>query len=222
MTLVRIAAPVVFLVGCGIGAKSSDSGSIDSGLNDGSADGGPDSGDTASPDAGVRWYKLGATLVVTGEEGDALTLEGSSLTVELFDADLASLCLASAPLTGAMPARLSPDPAILAWWTLTPGAWEGTCGAIDLAGAINPGLEIGVGALDPEIRAVMEAAGIDAAGAESLNGAYVSPDGGDTLWVYGVAGLPAAYEGLSAPATEAPLTAGPWRLAPVYSLPWSG
>jgi len=222
MTLVRIAAPVVLLLGCSLGGKGADSGSVDSGIHDGGADGVEDTGDTAGPDAGVRWYKLGATLQVTGEEGDALTLEGSALSVELFDADLLSLCVATAALAGAVPARLSPDPAILTWWTLTPGEWVGTCGEIDLAGAINPGLELGVGALDPEIRAAMEGAGIDAVGADSLNGAYVSPDGGDTLWVYGVAGLPGAYAGLEGPATAAPLSAGAWQLAPVYSLPWSG
>ena len=186
---------------------------------DGSADGGEDSG---ASELAVSWWALSASLVVLADDPGEIDPLGSMLEVRLFDEARVEQCASTAALDVARTARSLPDPAVYGWWELTPGAWTGTCDAAQLAERVDPGLELGVGVLDAEIKAQMGAAGLGDAGVETLNGAYVSLDSGDTLWVYGVAGLPDAFTGAAGPATETPIPGGTWALQSVYSLPWGG
>ena len=43
-----------------------------------------------------------------------------------------------------------------------------------------------------------------------------SIDGGDQIYVYGLAGTEDAYAALSGPSTEVPLEDGPWQLRAIY------
>jgi len=200
------------------GGDSGGGGSTDE-SGDGSADGGVDSG---ASELAVSWWTLSASLVVLAEDPGEVDPALSVLEVRLFDEAGVEQCASTATLDVARTARSLPDPAVYGWWELTPGAWTGTCDAAQLAEQADPGLELGVGVLDPEIKAQMGAAGLGDAGVETLNGAYVSLDGGDTLWVYGVAGLPDAFSGAAGPATETPIPSGTWAIQSVYSLPWGG
>ena len=77
---------------------------------------------------------------------------------------------------------------------------------------------LAIGLLHPEAAALVE--GLEAAAdgsSETLNGAYLSFDGGETLYVLGVAGLPAAYAAEAGPDLEAPLDDGLWQVLPVYA-----
>ena len=78
--------------------------------------------------------------------------------------------------------------------------------------------QLGVGEMHPEVVAVLDSLDGLGDGAESsLNGAYASFDGGDTLYVFGVAGSLAAYEGAGLSAEEAPLPDGTWIVRGLYA-----
>ena len=212
-------ALVVSACGAGYGGGDSGGGGGKDESGDGSADGGTDSG---ASELAVSWWTLEASLVLLADDPGEVDPALSVLEVRLFDEAMAEQCVSTATLDVARTARSLPDPAVYGWWELTPGPWTGACEGGLLAERVDPGLELGVGLLDPEIKAQMGAAGLGDTGVETLNGAYVSLDGGETLWVYGVAGLPDAFAGAAGPATETPITSGTWAIQSVYSLPWGG
>ena len=182
------------------------------------ADDALDTGDTtADDDTDAMWWKCSANLHLS--EG-AIDLDHTLLSVSFFDSEMKEMCLVEASATKADAVDETVDPALLALWEFVPGDWTGDCESETLSGQLPSSIQLGVGALDDEIVAVMGTSDLVSDGAESsLNGAYASIDGGTTLWVYGLAGTLAAYDGLGATQTETPLDDGMWLLRPLYSFP---
>lgn len=210
----RIPALVALLMlfGCSVGGKS-DEGTFDTGASgDGdTAGGGGAGGEDPAP---VEWL---LSLTVEIAEGD-LSLGGSELVLSLRDDTGGALCTERG-LPESVTRLEDLDAAYLDGWQLGfPSEWSGECGLDELP--LDGDIELLVGELHPEAAALVE--GLDQAAdgsAETLNGSYVSFDDGETLYVLGAAGLPAAYAAETGPALEAPLEDGIWLVLPVYAFP---
>lgn len=198
---------LVLLLGCG-GGKDAALGHADSAEID------EDTGARTDTDTGLdgagepSWWTLRADITL--KKGLPVA-DSASLQVALLDGLLATICEAEVSLKAAADTE-SPDPAIYAWWRVTP-ILPTDC---DEAGLVLPAeLLVGVGELHPDIQARLITSG--AADPATLNGAYASLDGGKTLLVYGAAGPDAAWAGEGSPADLAPLDDGRWSLRPVFS-----
>ncbi|RME20923.1 MAG: hypothetical protein D6798_19295 [Deltaproteobacteria bacterium] len=188
-------------------AGEADTGAANDGA--GAGDGGSLAGDTG---AVARWWSLDADLQIVDGELDA---SGSTLTLSLRTEDQ-QVCADVVPPTSAT-ASPAPHPAVYAWWAVTwdPAALHCLDEGVPLEGRV----ELGIGALDPEIRVLLgrldDVRSDDAV--EALNGAYASLPADDRLLVFGAAGPPAAFEGEGSPATTAPLADGSWWVRAVYT-----
>jgi hypothetical protein len=169
-----------------------------------------DDNDTAVGFSEPAYWSMDAVLSLS--EGE---LQEASLQASVLDQDLETLC-AQTYAVEASSAEEVPHESVISWWELSPGEGEGDCA--DTALPLPAPLWIGVGALVADLEALLGPAELDTA-SESLNGAYASFDAGQTLYVYGVAGTDAAFEGSIEPATEAPLADGSWTLVPLFTFP---
>jgi hypothetical protein len=190
--------------------------SLDSGLTGGDGmggDGGLDSGPAAP---GPAWWVARGTFVLSGGQAAAVTVE-----IDVKDEDLAPFCAVSAASVGVVEVQPAPDDAVYLWLDVTDIAWAGSCVAQGGAPA-GVGLRFGVGALHPDVQAVVGASADTALGASAgaFNGAYVQA--GAVPYAVGVAGPAAAWEGVGAPADGAPLPDGEWRWQALYAMPFTG
>lgn len=207
----------------GIGCSSSDGGKgssfADTGFP-GGMDTGPamvDTGGSASP----TWWKLSADLDVENGEVVAATSSLELVRVDETGQPTTPDCRATAVPQSVEPTSDLPDSVLVSWWTVDGGEWSEDCeqAAPDLP--VAP-FGLGVGAMHPDIRAVIDT--LDdprpAEGAEdTLNAAYIQLVSEGPIYVFGVAGLPAAYAAQAGPASEAPLDDGTWWVRPLYALP---
>lgn len=134
---------------------------------------GADSGSTDGEDDHVEavFYSVRATLRVA--EGAAST-EDAAVAVALAGADQADAgCVVELAVDDLAAAEAQEG--ILVGWTLPVVVGEETCGVT----AFPATLTLGLGALDPEVRARLGAAGVEEP-AESLFGAYLAVDGGES------------------------------------------
>lgn len=200
------------LGGCTGGDKGDDAFADTGGGFDGDSGGG---GEAGGDDPAPADWLLALTFEIA--EGD-LHLGGSELAVTLRDGSGQELCTERG-----LPERVELleglEEAYLVGWELgLPSSWSGECGVEALP--LDADVQLLVGELHPEAAALVE--GLDEAAdgsAATLNGSYVSLDGGATLYVLGAAGLPAAYAAETGPAVEAPLDDGTWLALPVYAFP---
>lgn len=199
---------VLFAAGCSMSKATGDN-VWDTAGGDDTADSDADTGGLDDSEDPV-WWELGASLVITDGVLDANT---SSLRVRMLDLDVAPMCEETLALVGAELEASTPDSEIYTWWRLSPAALAGDCALHD---DVPPDeLRLGIGALQADVRAVLGPAGYDGV-ADSLNGAYASLDGGETVYTFGVAGTEAAFAGGTAAATEAPLADGAWTIVALF------
>lgn len=188
-------------------SKDSMVGNDESGFpgGDSAVDGSDDTG--TEPDAAELW-SLAAELELV----DGFPTTGT-FSVELVGEHTDELC--TLPDSLAITAGTSPHPAIFSWFSapLLPHAGS-ACDALPAS------VWIGLGALDETLEASMPTAGIETETGVALNGAYLSEDDGETIWVFGVAGPDAAFaggEGKSA--LDAAEMDGHWSIVPIFDLP---
>ena len=124
------------------------------------------------------------------------------------------MCRESVSISSVTRSSSLPDPAVLVWWQIDRGEFSGDC--VDVAQPLPASVYVGVGAVHPEIEAVMgvveEAAGVE----DRLNGAYASLDTGVTTYVYGLAGTEAAWAGTGDALDSAQLSDETWLVRAIY------
>lgn len=198
--------------GCSASAKYDfESGNADT------ADVSYDSADTGSADEdsiSPAWWQLGAAVSLLAGVPDAAS---SRLSLALFAEDGAALCEDTLAVTQIADAAESPDPVVFSWWEIVSSEAEGDCDPWRTP--VPDPLYLGVGAMDPNIEANLSPAGLDDLDG-NLNAAYASIDGGDTVYVYGVAGTEAAWLGVDDAATTGPLSDDTWIIKAIYPFPY--
>lgn len=174
------------------------------------ADTGFDDEDGVSP----AWWQLGAAVSLISGLPDAAS---SRLSLSLIAEDGADLCEDTLAVTQIADVAEAPDPAVFSWWEVTASEPEGGCGP--WRSPVPDPVYLGVGAMDPNIEANLSPAGLDDLDG-NLNAAYASVDGGDTVYVFGVAGTEAAWLGVDDAATTGPLSDDTWIIKAIYPFPY--
>lgn len=196
--------------------KFSTGGDMTGASDSGVADSAPEDADTAAGGT-PTWWRLGASLAIS-EAGEPFG-DSAELRVEVLDDVELALCAEATPITALAASVKTPDTTVYTWWSVTSEDLSEDCARLDPLADVE--LYLGIGALHPDIRAGLDTMGL-ADVADSLNGAYASLDGGSTVYVFGVAGTSAAYEGERQASPAGPLTAGVWEIRPLYAFGYSG
>lgn len=207
------------LVGCSAADSAAGGGrAVDSGLAGGAAGDGSGALDSGPAEPLPTWWVAHGAFRVAAGEASAVSLE-----IEVQDADLNPFCAVAAAGVGVIEVQPTPDPSVYLWLEAVDLQWSGDCLAVGGAPA-GPGLRFGVGALHPDVRAVVGAAADTALGAraEAFNGAFLQAGEGAPAYAVGVAGPTAAWEGVGAPVAAAPLPDGDWRWQALYAMPFTG
>jgi hypothetical protein len=181
--------------------------------NDESAFGGGDSADDGSDDSGAekdaaKLWSLAADLELV----DGVPTTGT-FSVEIVGKDTDEPC--ALPDSLSVTAGASPHPSIFSWFSapLLPHAGS-------VCDVLPASVWIGLGTLDETLEASMPTAGIETEAGAALNGAYLSEDDGETIWVFGVAGPATAFaDGEGKSALDAAEMDGHWSIVPVFDLP---
>lgn len=186
-------------------------------------DGAPnDSGDdTGGWDNVVpSWWSLAASVLVEEAQpvADDTSLEGWLLSEEAdTDTPICSATFVPATLTETKP----PDESIFHWWQIELQHQDGDCSGSQLHWFPET-IEIGVGALHPDIAALLEPAGYEQIEGY-LYGAYLRQgEQQGEVWAWGIAGTPASFDGEAEPVSAAPLPNGTYQMLPLYLLPLEG
>lgn len=207
------------LVGCSAADSAADGARVlDSGLTGGADGDGVGSLDSGPPEPAPTWWVArGAFRMSAGEASDVL------LEIEVQDADRNPLCEVAAAAVGVIEVQPTPDPSVYLWLEAVDLRWEGACLAAGGA-PVGPGVRFGVGALHPDVRAVVGSTVETAPGAraEAFNGAFLQAGEGAPPYAVGVAGPAAAWEGGGTPTAAAPLPDGDWRWQALYAMPFTG
>jgi hypothetical protein len=167
----------------------------------------------------VAWELAGKVVL----DADLIVEAESTLTIRVLGEDRIVLCEAESTIetATAMAPSQFPEEELLGWWRLfveAPAADADSCFSGSYDFPVPVPMLIGVGPMHPEIAAAA-GADIELGDISSLNGAYASMDGGETLWVFGVVGTESAFDGLEGPQEGTPLTDGAWTIEPVYPFP---
>lgn len=208
-------ACLVMLAGCAI-SKGGDAGS-DTGTGENfdtfdTGDSGQD-GDGPVP----TWWTLSATLEIAS---GAVVSESSTVEVTVLDQEHAAICSVLAASPSVLASDELPDPTLFTWWRLGSMEWSDGCASHDVVVPTPSRFLLGVGEMHPEILAVLGSLGdVSDSAATSLNSAYASFDSGETIYVFGAAGLVVAYDGVGEALTGPPLTDGTWLVRPIYPFP---
>jgi len=206
---------LLLMTGCS--ASKSSPGAFDSGESDGGGGSATDGGstDTDVRDMGVYWT-LDADLVVV----DGVVDPAASVLHLGRRRNSSETCSDTVTPIAVVAQEELPHPSVLAWWELS---WDPStllCFAKGEGGWNQPVL-LGIGAMDPEIVAVLGHVDevTDPLAADSLNGAYATLPGDNRLFIYGAAGPLTAWHGEGDPADGAPLPDDTWLVRTAYSFP---
>jgi hypothetical protein len=167
-----------------------------------------ESDDTGQEQKAAKLWSLAAELELV----DGVPTTGT-FSVELVGDDTEEPC--ALPDSLSITTGTSPHPAIFSWFSapLLPHA-DSVCDVLPAT------VWIGLGALDETLEASLPTAGIDTETSGALNGAYLSEDDGETIWVFGVAGPDGAFaDGDGNSALDAAEMDGHWSIVPVFDLP---
>jgi len=209
----------LLLQGC-MSAQSFDgaddtSSAADSGWDPTDSDDDTDDGDQTDP----SWWSLNATILME----DGLSVQSdTTVVISLIDdtADPASpICQASYEQVE-FAVLDSPDASIYHWWQAALSEPVTDCSAHRLTW-IPADIELGIGALHPDIAALLEPAG-HADIEPYLYGAYVRSGQEDTIWTYGISATAAGWDSEQLPVSEGPVPNGTYSLVPIYLLPLQG
>jgi hypothetical protein len=159
----------------------------------------------------AHWVKAAGTLTIASGVADTAT---SSMDWTFYDPELKPICSLQTPIVELVETTPPVDEPIVAWWTVTtdPTVDDTAC-----AKARPAELRIGIGALSPQLYPAMSAASLDT-DTSTLYGLYIQISWEDAidqttpLWVYGVAGTQAAYDGDEGPVLVGPLPDGTYTL----------
>jgi hypothetical protein len=195
-------ALLILFVACAAerGLANESAGGADTGSLDGS--------DTGTPADGVSdLWSLAAELELV----EGIPTSGT-FTVEIVGETTDAPC----PLPDPLPITVgaSPHPAIFTWWSAPLLPTDGVG-----CKALPDSVWIGLGVLDEALEAALPTAGFETLAGASLNGAYLSADDGETVWVFGVAGSASAFASKGEPAGDASEMNGAWSIVPVFDLP---
>lgn len=196
---------VLFLSACSDNSISGNAGDPKDTASDGTGvdDTANDSGAIEDP-ATPAWYAVNAVVALSSGAPDPAT---ATIEVEVVDEDLVRIdCtvpLDPAALTGAE----APSDEIYTWWTLTVAPLEEPCTTLPTT------IELGLGALDPEVRARLGSVDLDDA-ADRLWGAWMRVDGGD-LWATGYAAAASDPDTAAVPPPDDVYTLVPLFLVPL-------
>ena len=208
-------AALLVTTACSPGAKDAGDAGLDGDTTDLDDTGGSVDDGGSSTDPG-SWWLLDATLVIS--EGE-LQADGSSLS---FIRRSGAETTCQDVLSPVSVAAITPLPheSVYTWWQVDWDTSAVTC-FVDGEGATRSPLLLGVGAMHPEIEAVLPSllGTTDSEVALHLNGAYARLPEDDQLLVFGAVGLQSAWAGEGEPAVAAPLADGTWVLRSAYSLP---
>ena len=172
--------------------------------------------DTADTDADQEdavepvWWRLDAAVTVLAGAPEAST---SRLSLTLISADGEALCEDTLGVTEILDVGTLPDAVIFAWWQVSAAEPGGDCAP--WRSPVPDPLELGVGAMDPNIQANLSPAGL-ADLEDNLNASYASLDGGDTIYVFGVAGTDTAWLDVDEAADGGPVEDGTWIIKGIY------
>jgi hypothetical protein len=175
-----------------------------------------DTGDEDQPDP--AWWSLSATVLIE----EALPVQGdTTLTVTLIDesADTANpICVARYDQVE-LTIQDTPDALVYHWWRIDLGEPTTDCSPHPLT-RIPTTLELGIGAVHPDIASLLEPAGYDEI-EPYLYGAYLRAESED-IWTWGVAATAAGFGAEQLPVTEPPVPDGTYSFVPIYLLPLQG
>lgn len=212
---VRAVKLQTIVLSIGLGGCSSVSlvsGASDSGAAADLGDADADGGGEGSAGAGLWWTLSGALELADGAPLPA----AAALDVRVLDDAGVELCVAAVDVD-AVGVVSPPEPVVFGWWELTLGAWDPVCTAAQEARPMGDLITVGVGALHPEIAALLPAQdGLSAAAAARVNGAYAQLSAEAQPVAFGIAGPAEAFAGASGPWTEGPLPDGALTVQAVY------
>jgi len=172
---------------------------------DSANDGSDDTGEEQKP---AKLWSLAAELELV----DGLPTNGT-FSVEIVGEDTDEPCTLPDPVS--ITAGTSPHPSIFSWFSAPLLPHSGS-----VCDVLPESVWIGLGALDETLEASLPTAGIETDTSGALNGAYLSEDDGETVWVFGVAGPDTAFAyGDGKSAVDAAEMDGHWSIVPVFDLP---
>jgi hypothetical protein len=196
---------LILLAACADYALEADQGggTKDSAVSGDGSDTSADTGQIDSP-ANPAWYAVRATVPLVGGAPDPT---GASISVEVVDEDLVRIDCDVELDPAEISAAEAPDADVYAWWSLPVTPFEEACTTLPTT------LELGLGALDPEVRAQLGSVDLEDE-ADMLWGAWMRADGGE-LWAVGYARGTIASDGLPPAPPDDVYTLVPLFLAPL-------
>ena len=162
-----------------------------------------DTGSIEDP-ATPAWYAVNAVVTLTGGAPDPST---ASVEVEVVDEDLVRIDCTVALDPSALTGAAVPSDDVYTWWTLPVTPLEDPCTTLPTT------IELGLGTLDPEVRARLGSVDLDDV-AEQLWGAWMRVDGGD-LWATRYATAASGPDAASMPPPDDTYTLVPLFLVPL-------
>ena len=176
-----------------------------SGGGDSTLNGSDDTGEDQKP---AKLWSLAAELELV----DGVPTTGA-FSVEIVGEDTDEPC--TLPDSLSITTGTSPHPSIFSWFSAPLLPHSGS-----VCDVLPESVWIGLGALDETLEASLPTAGIETDTSGALNGAYLSEDDGETVWVFGVAGPDSAFAyGDGKSAVDAAEMDGHWSIVPVFDLP---
>ena len=186
----------------------------DTGWGDPESDGGVDTAPGGLSEAvEAAWWWLSADLSV---ESGQIASEGSSLSADFLDDERNVICSVSAPLGASVREEVVPHESVSYWWTVSIEAWGDGCDEHLELSAMPLEFQLGLGAMHPEILAVLDNLVQAQEGSESmLQGAYASFDSGKSLFVFGAGGTAMDFAGETRDESQVELS-GFYFVHPLY------
>jgi hypothetical protein len=161
--------------------------------------------DSGSPDAlSPTWLDLSADIVLLYGIPDPAA---SEIRLTGRDAALTAVCGVTGPPTAFTPVDPPPN-GVLAWWDIDL--------PVDSACLLPLQIRLGIGEYDALLDPFLSPAGVTG----TPYGLYTEAPAG-ALWIFGVAGSPANYDGLEAPVDLPPLPDASYRADGLVLLPVS-
>jgi hypothetical protein len=154
--------------------------------------------------------------VLTVLDGNIIA-EQSSLEITLFNGDF-ELCTADVFIQAAELSVVD-DPSVVAssWWTLSLAPGD-TDAALNCDAPVPSTLGLGAAPYDPQLASAADSAGFEDDGS-TLYSALAQLGTGEAVYLYGVLGTDAQFDGMSADDPAAQVEDGTYTLSTLYLLP---
>ena len=209
-------------LGCSA-AKETSPGHTESAMDDGMLDSGSwgDGGEADSAlSAPTHWLLSGSLMVRAGE----LDASVSHLTIDMYDLGGEFICTQSVGLQSAARVSDLPDPDVDLWWEVeTEATADGDCLQGEITNPLPALSYLGMGAVHPEIEAVLDSEAGDAPSADvESRSVFIALGPEASVWVFGLATTDASA---SSPLDEGvaglSIPDGSWKFSALYSFPYT-